>query len=140
VHANVTSIPKHLELTKRGDYFYMSIAGDGESLHFCRPGDEGGAEGTVLRGNWRRRAQQDNIETATFSKVIITPPAPAVSGAPTGTLYSTMETITVQSTDRRLAYSAPARFEAPNWLKDGSLVFNEGGICSECPKTGARIR
>ena len=37
VQANVTAVPKHLQITKRGAYFYMSIAGDGETLHHAGP-------------------------------------------------------------------------------------------------------
>lgn len=40
-------------------------------------------------------------------------------------LYSTLETITIASTDRRVVYVAPERFEAPNWTHDGAaLLFN----------------
>jgi Tol biopolymer transport system component len=45
-------------------------------------------------------------------------------------LYSSLETVSAGSGDRRVAYVAPAHFEAPNWSKDGSFfLFNqEGGI------------
>ena len=37
-------------------------------------------------------------------------------------LYSTLETVTISSTDRRVVYVAPAHFEAPNWSRDGNLL------------------
>ena len=57
VQANVSAVPKHLQIIKRGDYFYMSLAGDGETSAFRRTGHESGPAGAVLRGNRRRRAQ-----------------------------------------------------------------------------------
>ena len=42
VQANVTAMPKHLQITKRGEYFYLSLAGDGESTAFRRAGHESG--------------------------------------------------------------------------------------------------
>ena len=66
------------------------------------------------------------FETATFSNVELTQPAAAAAGKPA--LYSTLETIAIDSTDRRVAYLAPGRFEAPNWTRDGSaFLFNRDG-------------
>jgi TolB protein len=98
VQANVSAIPKHLQLTRRGSYFYMSIADDGEAPHFAGPAMKVEFEGPFYVGIGVSAHNKDNIETAVFSNVAVTPPAPA-NGR--GTLYSTMETITVQSTDRR---------------------------------------
>ena len=53
------------------------------------------------------------IEKAVFSNVEVTTPA---SSAAPPVLYSTLETVTVSSTDRRVVYVTPTRFEAPNWL------------------------
>jgi TolB protein len=67
---------------------------------------------------------KDAIETAVFKNVEVTQ-VPLASGPPK--LYSTLETITVASTDRRVTYVAPGRFEAPNWTKDNLLIFNGDG-------------
>jgi len=53
-------------------------------------------------------------------------------------LYSTLETITVASTDRRVTYVAPGRFEAPNWSKDNMLVFNGDGRLHRIPVDGGK--
>lgn len=53
VQANVTAIPKRLQLTKRGSNFYMSIAGEGEGAAFRRSGHEGGTPGALLPRHWR---------------------------------------------------------------------------------------
>ena len=78
---------------------------------------------------------KDDIETATFSNVAVTPLAAATGK---GTLYSTMETIPVASTDRRVTYTAAERFEAPNWLKDNTLLFNSGGRLLRIPVDGGK--
>src|SRR5205823_3921376 len=53
------------------------------------------------------------------------------------TLYSTLEIITVASTDRRAIYIAPERFEAPNWMPDGkNLLFNRNGRIEKIPVIG----
>jgi Tol biopolymer transport system component len=76
---------------------------------------------------------KEAIETATFSNVEIAP-APAATGE--SKLYSTLETITVSSTDRRAVYTAEGRFEAPNWTKDNQLIYNGGGRLYRIPAAG----
>ena len=124
VQANVSAVPKHLQLTKRGSYVYLSLAGDGEDLHFAGPAMKVELSDPFYVGIGVSAHNKDNVETATFSHVTITPLAPTTAK---GTLYSTMETITVASTDRRVTYSATGRFEAPNWLKDSTLLYNASG-------------
>jgi dipeptidyl aminopeptidase/acylaminoacyl peptidase len=134
VQANVTAVPKHLELTKRGDYFYLSMAEEGETPHFAGPGMKVELQGPFYIGIGVSAHNKDNVETATFSNVTITPLTPT---AARGTLYSTMETMTVASTDRRVAYSATGRFEAPNWLKDNALLYNAAGHLLRIPSDGS---
>ena len=65
------------------------------------------------------------LETAIFSNVK-TEPLPAVSSQPV--LHSTLESVIVASTDRRVRYTAPVHFEDPNWTPDGkTLIFNQDG-------------
>ena len=74
------------------------------------------------------------MEKAVFSnvKLVSLPPA---TGKPV--LYSTLETITVASTDRRVAYVAPVHFEAPNWSRDGGfLLFNGDGKIHRLAREG----
>ena len=53
-------------------------------------------------------------------------PLAVATGPPV--LYSTLETQTISSTDRRVVHVTTTRIEAPNWLRDGSaLVYNSGG-------------
>ncbi|MGA7631384.1 MAG: hypothetical protein WCB11_11485, partial [Terriglobales bacterium] len=53
------------------------------------------------------------------------------------TLYSTLERVAIDSTDRSVVYVAPERFEAPNWLRDGTaFLFNRGGRLYRLPVAG----
>lgn len=129
------SAPKRVRITKSGAYFYMSVAGEGEELHLA-----GGSMKVALKdpfyvGIGLSAHNKDATETVTFRGVEMTP-APAPSGQPK--LYSTLETITVASTDARVVYVAPGRFEAPNWTKDNMLVFNGDGRLHRIPADGGK--
>jgi hypothetical protein len=120
------SAPKRLRIAKRGDYVYMSLAAEGE------PKVAGGWLRIPLRGAFYVGLgvcshDKDVVEKAVFSNVQL---AQLSSTSSTGkpTLYSTLETIDIDSTDRRVAYLAAGRFEAPNWIHDGSaFLFNRDG-------------
>ena len=63
------------------------------------------------------------------------PPLPAVSGQPV--LYSSLETQSIASTDRRVVFVTTSRIEAPNWLRDGNtLIYNSGGRIYQIPASG----
>lgn len=125
VQSNI-SAPKRLRIEKRGAYFYMWLAGEGEALHLS-----GGSMRVPLvepfyAGIAVCAHDKDVVEKAVFSNVDLAVAAPA---APRRTvLYSTLETVTVASTDARVTYVAPGRIEAPNWTRDGaSILFNSNG-------------
>ncbi|HWC99404.1 MAG TPA: hypothetical protein VG456_21745 [Candidatus Sulfopaludibacter sp.] len=127
---------KRVRITKMGQYFFMSIAGEGEDLH-----PAGGSMKVALRepfyiGIGVSAHNKDAIETAVFRNVEIAP-VPPVTGQPK--LFSTLETITVSSTDRRVVYVAPGRFEAPNWTKDNLLIFNGDGHLKKIPVDGGKV-
>jgi len=134
VQANVTA-PKRVRITKAGAYFYMSVAAEGEELHLA-----GGSMKVALKdpfyvGIGLSAHNKDATETALFRNVEVTP-APPPSGQPK--LYSTLETITVASTDGRVVYVAPGRFEAPNWTRDNMLLFNGDGRLHRIPVDGGK--
>lgn len=118
------SAPQRLRIVKRGDYVYMSVGTDGD----LKPA--GGwfripLHGPFYVGLGVCSHDKDVSEQAIFSNVELAIPAP-VAGQPV--LYSTLETITIDSADRRVAYLAQGRFEAPNWTHDGSaFLFNRNG-------------
>jgi Tol biopolymer transport system component len=54
-------------------------------------------------------------------------------------LYSTLETVSIASTDRRVVYATPGRLEAPNWTPDGqTLIFNREGRLERLPASGGQ--
>ena len=127
--------PKTVRIEKRGEYVFMSVAGQGEELHVAGGSTRVPLEGTFYGGIGVCSHDKDVVEKAVFSNVeLVTSPAGA--NAPTK-LYSTLETIAIASTDRRVVYVAPGRFEAPNWAHDGAtLLFNRDGRIERIPVTG----
>jgi len=137
IQANI-SAPKRLRIEKRGVYFSLWLA---DASGEFRPA--GGSTRIALKepfyvGIGVCSHDKDVVEKAVFSKVDLkaAAPSPAAAGAGT-TLYSTLEIITVASTDRTAIYVAPERFEAPNWMPDGkTLLFNRNGRIEKIPATG----
>ena len=123
IQANI-SAPRTLLLEKRGDYFSMLLGVNGG-----KPEVAGGSIRVPIQGEYYIGIgvcshDKDVVEKAVFSKVDVHP----LKTADQTKLYSTLETITIASTDRRVVYVAPNRFEAPNWSRDGSyLLFNRDG-------------
>ncbi len=124
IQANI-SAPKRLRIAKRGDYVYMSLAAGGE------PQPAGGwlripLQGAFYVGLGVCSHDKDVVEKVVFSNVELMQAPPAEAGKPG--LYSSLETISLDSTDRRVAYLAHGRFEAPNWTRDGkAFLFNRDG-------------
>ena len=112
--------PKRVSIRRSGNYFVLSVAGEGEDLH-----PAGGSLRVLLTdpiyvGIGVCAHDKDDVQSATFSNVQLVQ-------KPQG-LYSTLETITVSNEERHVVYVAPGRFEAPNWTRDGKwLLFNGNG-------------
>ena len=127
VQSNVVG-PKRLRIEKRGNYVSMWI-GDGSGP--LRPA--GGSARIDFTGDFYvglgvSAHDTGRIETATFADVAVGTPTGAIGKT---TLVNTLETISVRSKDRRVAYvvAQPGRIEAPNWFPDATntLYFNNGG-------------
>jgi TolB protein len=129
----VESMPAHLLLEKRGDNFFMSLASGSNT-----PKISGGSIRLAITGSFYVGIgvcshETNLVETAVFSNVKIGIPQ-AVSQP---RLYSSLETIEIDSTDRYVVYVAPEHFEAPNWSRDGSyLLFNRDGLIQKIPVGG----
>ena len=127
--------PKRLLLEKRGDYFYMSLAYGQGALQISGGSIRIPITGDFYIGIGACSHEKDLVETAVFSNVKIGVPQ-AVSQP---RLYSTLETIAIDSTERRVVYVAPEHFEAPNWSRDGSyLLFNREGLMQKIPVAGGK--
>jgi hypothetical protein len=136
VQSNV-SAPKRFRIDKRGKYITMFIAAAGEDLHFSGAAERLTFEEPFYIGLGVCSHNASVTETATFSNVELTSPLPAAGPRPR--LYSTLETQTISSTDRRVTYVSTTRFEAPNWLKDNTtLIYNSGGRIYRIPAAGGK--
>jgi sugar lactone lactonase YvrE len=136
VQANI-SAPKRLRIEKRGKYVRMYLASEGEELKFSGAATRIAFQEPFYIGLGVCAHNKEVTEKALFSNVKIDALAPAGSDKPT--LYSVLETQTIASTDRRVCYVAPTRFEAPNWLSDGkTLIFNGGGKIHRVPVAGGK--
>ena len=129
IQSNVKA-PRRLQIEKRGNYVWMSIAKEGESLQSA-----GGSFRLKLEGNFYVGlgvcAHDNNaLEKAVFSNV-------EIKQRPAPILESTLETIAINSKDRKVVYTKRAHFEAPNWSPDGKyFLFNQGGRIMKLPVAG----
>jgi len=127
------SAPKRLQIARRGAYVYMSL-GEGGDLKVAGGWLRIPLQGSFYVGLGVCSHDKDVVEKAVFSNVELTQPTPA-TGEPV--LYSTLETVAIDSADRRVAYLAQGRFEAPNWTRDGSaFLFNRNGRIERLPVGG----
>jgi TolB protein len=130
---SAVSAPKHVRILKRGDTFYMFAGDQMAGGSFKVP-----LTGAFYVGLGVCAHNKDVSETATFSNVSLSTPPP-VAAISKPTLYSTVETITVTSTDRKVTFVSPERLEAPNWTPDGkSLIFNGNGHILRVPVDGGK--
>jgi TolB protein len=126
------SAPKRLRIVKRGDYVYMALGSDA-----VQPA--GGwlripLQGSFYVGLGVCSHDKDVVEQAVFSNIELTQPA---TSSEDQVLYSTLETVDVDSADRRVMYLARGRFEAPNWTRDGKeFLFNREGHLEHLPVGG----
>jgi Tol biopolymer transport system component len=134
VQASVRA-PGRLRLVKRGQYATMFLGPRGGEASFS-----GAAERIVFQepfyvGIGVCSHNKDVTERAVFANVELAalPSSPAARP----TLFSTLETQAMASTDRRVVLVTPGRIEAPNWLKDGrTLIYNSGGRIYRIPAAG----
>ena len=134
VQANV-SAPRRLRIVKRGKYVVMDLAAEGKEPSFSGAAVRIAFQEPFYVGLGVCAHNKDVTETAVFSNVELAAPPAAATGRPV--LYSTLETQTISSSDRRVVHVTPTRIEAPNWLRDGStLIYNSGGRIFRVPTAG----
>ncbi|MGA2645714.1 MAG: hypothetical protein ABSF15_13440 [Candidatus Sulfotelmatobacter sp.] len=130
------SAPRRLRIERRGDFIYVFLAAaTGEPLRPSGASIKLPMQGSFYVGIGVCSHDKDAVEKAVFTNVEIT--TPAASTAPP-VLYSTLETVAIASTDRRIVYSDASHFEAPNWTQDGvDFLFNREGRIERLPVAGA---
>ena len=129
--------PEKLRIERRGDYVTMSVAVAGGELQSA-----GGTFRIQLKEPFYIGlgvCAHDNAtsEQAVFSNVTIdTSPAEATARP---VLESTLEVITIASTDRRVIHHTRDHIEAPNWSPDGKyFLFNSAGRIYRLPVAGGK--
>jgi Tol biopolymer transport system component len=134
IQANI-SAPKRLRIEKRGEYFSLWLADEKSEFRLASGSMRIALKEPFYVGIGVCSHDKDVVEKAVFSNVELKTTTPIAASA--STLYSTLEIITVASTDWRAIYVAPERFEAPNWMPDGkTLLFNRNGRIEKIPATG----
>lgn len=136
IQSNV-SVPHSLRIEKRGDFIYAFLATAAHSDQPLRPAGTSiklPLQGLFYVGIGVCSHDKDAVAKAVFSNVDLS--IPRASAAPP-VLYSTLETVTIASTDRRVIYTAPSHFEAPNWTRDNAhFFFNSEGHILRLPVEG----
>ncbi|WP_210420366.1 TolB family protein [Aquisphaera giovannonii] len=135
-----TRAPRRLRIEKRGKYVTLSFDSGGDvplALGFTGAAARIVLEEPFYVGLAVCSHNKDVVERAVFSNVELVSPLPSTSGKPV--LHSTLETMTMSSTDRSVVYVTPGRIEAPNWLADGNnLIYNSGGRIYRIPAGGGQ--
>ncbi|GAC1661846.1 MAG: SMP-30/gluconolactonase/LRE family protein [Candidatus Acidiferrum sp.] len=136
IQSNIAA-PTRLQIQKRGEYFSASLAGEGQPLQIAGVSIRNSIHGSYYVGIGVCSHDKDVIEKAVFQNVVLTKLSTGAA-AQTG-LYSTLETVPIASTDRRVVYVTRGRIEAPNWMPDGkSLLFNRDGHIERLALAGGK--
>ena len=131
--------PRRIRIQKIGPYFYMYTAGAGGDLRFAGGSMRVKLEEPFYVGIGVCAHDKDASETAVFSKVDLVTGMQGPIRQPS--LSSTLEILTVASTDRRVVRVFPGRVEAPNWTPDGaSLFFNGNGRLQKIAVEGGEVQ
>ena len=134
IQSNVTA-PTGVKIEKEGDYVFMSVAENNGKLHPAGGSFRLKFSEPFYIGLGVCAHDSTVIEKAIFSNVVIETGKPKKEEETM--LESTLETIAIASTDRRVAYHAEEHFEAPNWSRDGKyLFFNKEGKIYKIPVIG----
>jgi hypothetical protein len=118
IESNVSG-PKRLRIEKRGDTFTLWIGDENGGYRFAGGSMRVALEGPFYVGIGVCAHNKNEFRKAVFSDVEIGKPSD--TGKPG--VWSTLETITVASTDARVAYAAPGHIDSPSWSSDGAAVL-----------------
>jgi hypothetical protein len=133
---SATKAPARVRIAKRGDYFYIWVAAEGEELQFSGGSMRVPMHDPFYVGVGVCSHNKDMIEKAVFSNVSLTTGAPTEATPPK--LYSTLETVPV-SGDRRVVYVTPGRLSAPVWTAGGAaLIFHRNSHMEQIPAAGGK--
>jgi hypothetical protein len=127
--------PRRVMIEKKGNHFYMFVAGENEEFRFA-----GGSYWIRLQepfyvGLGVCSHDSTVIESAVFSNVELKTGKQETAGEIM--IESTLETVAIDSRNRKVIYHAQKHFEAPNWSRDGDFfLFNQEGLIYKLPVAG----
>lgn len=126
--------PRRIRIERDGNDVFMSVAPAGGELRAAGGSFRIAMHDPFFVGLGVCAHDSNAFEKAVFSNVVLEKPQPAYGER---VLESTLETITVASTDRRAVYTTRDHIEAPNWSRDGEyFLFNGGGRIYRLPVKG----
>jgi hypothetical protein len=124
-----------VRLEKRGAHFFVYLARKGEKLHPAGAAWRLELAEPFYIGLGVCAHDQDSLESAVFSKVSLAAPSKTKLK-----LYSTLETISILSTNRHVIAVVPGRIEEPTFTLDGNAVlFKQGRTLKQIPITGGSV-
>lgn len=130
------SAPVFLRLERHGEVFSLNVSEDGKV--FLPVGSVSVAlEDSVYVGLAVCSHDDTTTETAIFSKVEMK--SLGIHKMEDRIIESSLETISVETGQRRIVYRSGSHFEAPNWSNDGKyLLFNGEGKLYTIPVSGGK--
>ncbi len=118
--------PNVLQLERKGNSYIMSVAHFGDTFTSEQVSLDLGDE--VYVGLFVCSPNKDVIEKAVFDNVRITVPVRDNFIPYREYIGSNLEVMDVADGNRRVIYTAPDSFQAPNWTRDGkALIYNRNG-------------
>jgi len=133
---SATKAPARVRIAKRGDYFYIWVAAEGEELRFSEGSMRVPMHDPFYVGIGVCSHNKGTVEKAVFSNVDLTIGVPPEAAPPR--LYSTLETVPI-SGDRRVVYVTPGRLTVPHWTADGAaLLFHRDDHMERIPAAGGK--
>lgn len=128
-----------LQLERLGDVFIMRVAHPGEPLQEVGRTSEIDMPDEVLAGIFLSSHNADAKEEAMAWNLRMEKTVPEdYNGYRDGILGSRLEVMNVFDGKRKIIHEDSGRFEAPNWTRDGKLLFNQGGQIYSIPATGGQ--
>jgi Tol biopolymer transport system component/regulation of enolase protein 1 (concanavalin A-like superfamily) len=129
--------PARIRLDRTGDVFSLHVSHDGArfqpvgavSVPLTDPVQVGLAAGS-----------HDAEAVSSFLFTHVGLDNAGVVAADQRVVESNLEVISIETGEREVVYSTRGHFEAPNWARDGSFVFNSGGRLYALARDGSEPR
>ena len=122
IEASATG-PKRLRLEKRGDRFYLWIGSTSGDMTFAGGSTRVPVKSPFYVGIGVCAHNKDAVQSAAFSNVELKTAQEFGSAR----AYSTLQTVTVTSTDARVSYVSQEHLQNASWSADGSALKFQAG-------------